>query len=467
MHADAIILDAGARFPVRQISATVTWIAGIGGGLATIALLYPGRYPFDSAYQLWQARIGVVNDLSPVVMTALWRALLHATGNPASLFCLDIALFWAGLVLCAISIARRAAARILLLIVFGMAPLTLVQMAHVLTDAHLAAVLVLATGLCARSIATKQRATLVAAAALVLYAGSIRHNALLAILPFGAYFALSSRSQRSLRQCIVVGFAGAGAICIVSALLALGLDRTLADQRANVWPTIALWDLAAISVDRRVLLLPPFTHGPGMTAAELSDTGAFDVLSATLLFTRSHSGMRYGIDVPYTRVELRGLFGAWLTAIVRYPLAYAHHRLRTFWLLIGPHRGDAQRFAFYTGRVQYRDNPPLPTAIAPRAQRAFDRFADALRATWLFAGLPYILLNVIACILGWRHRNHPTARLGLTVGSAALLYAAGFLPLAPAAELRYLTWTIIAAPLAIAFAWRGPAYASEPVRGAP
>jgi hypothetical protein len=62
------------------------------------------------------------------------------------------------------------------------------------------------------------------------------------------------------------------------------------------------------------------------------------------------------------------------------------------------------------------------------------------------------MLGVVAWIVAWRRRNRLTARVALAVSSAALLYAAGYLPLAPAADLRYLTWPIVAGPLALAFA---------------
>ena len=37
-------------------------------------------------------------------------------------------------------------------------------------------------------------------------------------------------------------------------------------------------------------------------------------------------------------------------------------------------------------------------------------------------------------------------------GSSTLVYTAAYVLVAPAADLRYLTWPIVAAPLALAFA---------------
>jgi hypothetical protein len=286
----------------------------------------------------------------------------------------------------------------------------------------------------------------------LIYASCVRHNAPLATLPFGALIAI--RSWRSSMRPAARGLVGAAVFVVVAATIGFAADRALAVRRVNLWPVIALWDLAAVSVDRNVLLLPPFTHGKDMTVDELSQTGAFNVYENTLLFSKSHSGVRDGVEEPYPAARLRQLFAAWVDAAVRHPLAYAHHRLRTFRLLLGRHRGDAQALAYFVDRAGYRDNPPYPSPIATEAQAAFYRVAAALRPTWLFAALPYVVVEMVAVVLAWPHRRRGEGQLALAVSGGALLYAAGYLPLAPAADLRYLTWPIVAAPVALAFAWR-------------
>jgi hypothetical protein len=118
----------------------------------------------------------------------------------------------------------------------------------------------------------------------------------------------------------------------------------------------------------------------------------------------------------------------------------------------GSHRGDVRSVAYFDARAPYRDNPPLPGPLAPGAQAAFYTLAGALSSGWMFSALPCLALGVAAWIVAWRRRNRINARVALAVSSAALLYAAGYLPLAPAADLRYLTWPIVAGPLALAFA---------------
>jgi len=308
----------------------------------------------------------------------------------------------------------------------------------------------LATGFAACGLAARRRAPLLACIALLVYAGCIRHNALIAIVPYGALVAPALIPVRARGATIAVS--GALLIALLSGATGFVLDRTMVVQRYTVWPTIALWDLAAISVDRNTLLLPSFTHGAGLTVDELRETGAFDATANTFLFRKSHSGMRDGLQEPYTEAQLREVRVVWLDAVRRFPGAYAHHRLRTFWLLMGPHRGDVQGLVYFQARTPYRDNPPLPAPAAPGAQAAFYRLAGALSSGWMFSALPCLALGAVAWIAAWRRRNRLNARVALAVSSAALLYAMAFLPLAPAADLRYLTWPIVAGPLALAFA---------------
>ena len=440
----------------------LAWLVAALCALAALVVLYPGQYPWDSAFQIWQARTGRFSNGSPVAMTALWSLLLDLTGNPATLLAVNFVAFYSGLALAAIAIGERTWINATVIVVAGLSPLALVQMAHLLTDAHLAAVMTLATGLGARGMNAQRRAPLAASLALLVYAGATRYNALVAIVPFAVLIApaIAPAARRGIASIVCVV-----ALALASLVVSFTFDRALVRERISVWPVIALWDLAAISVDRGVLLLPSFTRGPGMTVQELVVTGAFNPTANTYLFMRSHSGMRDGFTYPYSADERRVLAVAWLDAIRDHPIAYARHRLRTFWLLVGPHDGDVRGATFFRSRTAYRDNPPLPSPWAPRLQDAFYAAAMVLERTWLFAGLPYLLLASVALCIGWVRREHQNARLAMAIAASALLYALTLLPLAPAADLRYLTWPIVAAPLSFAFALsrRRPI----PQRGAP
>lgn len=427
-------------------AATLT--AAVAGFALSLLILSPGQYPFDAAYQLWQARTGAFNDTSPVAMTGLWALLLRVDPNPAVLLWVNLALLWTGLALCLAVAVRPLWLRLVALIVLGLAPLTLVEMAHLLSDAHFAALLTFATGLAAWGLAARRRGPLVAACAVLVYAACVRYNAPIAAVPFGgiAAQALVPAKARGWRAAC----GAAAALVLASALLGAGLDRTLAKERATLWPSLALWDLAAMSVASDTMLLPAFTRGPGLTADELVATGAFDPASNTLLYQKSRSGVRDGLGEAYSAAELRTLRRAWIASVLGHPGAYIRHRLRTTWLLIGPHRGPVHGVAYFEARSGYRDNPRLPQALVPAAQRRLYAIAASLTPTWWFSALPYLAASILA--LAAAARNDARGRVAIAAAASALAYTFPFVLLAPGAELRYLTWPIVAGPLALLLA---------------
>ncbi len=437
-----------SRRPVRAITASIhtwlPWAVALVGATLSLALLYPGQYPYDAAFQLWQARSGHYANVSPLAMPMLWSALLAFGGHPASLLALNLAMFWVGLGLCICAIRAPLWIRCVGLAAGGLLPLTLVQMAHLLTDAHLAAVLMLATGLLVRSIVLDSRAACVASLLLFLYAGCVRHNAVFAVLPFAAVFIRA----RPLRQRV----AAAALLCATTLTAAFALDR-LAVERLTTWPTIALWDLAAISVATDRLLLPDFAHGPALSVSELVETGAFDPASNTHLFTRSRSGIAAGLSPAFSSEQLAGLRARWVRAIVDHPGAYAEHRWRTWRLLVGV-PGD-RGVAYFVARQRYGDDPALPEPWLPRAQAWLYAHAAVLHSSGWMSALPALGLNLLAMLLAWRRRVDAIAQLAGVAAGSAMLYASSFLVLAPGAELRYLTWPIVIAPMALLMALAG------------
>lgn len=464
--------NPGARVEVPRAHASALALTVLAGFGVSLALLYPGQYTYDSAFQIWQARSGEFYNITPVPMLWVWSRLLWLFDNPASLLILNLAMFWVGLGLCMQALAAPIGVRLCGVLLCGLNPLALAMMAQMLSDPHMTAAMILAIGLLAHVIRSGKTWPAWIAGLTILYAGSIRQNALLAVIPLGvlAVAALRAQQRMTVRRILVA----ATTTAVLTTAFAIALDRLIADERRPLWPMLALWDLAAVSVASDELLLPTFTHGAGLSVEELRETGAFDPVSATSLFARSRSGIGSGLNVPFSSEQRAALARAWWNAVSRYPGVYLEHRVRTMALLTGRHGGASGGISYYVGRATYRDNPPLPEAWFPSAQkRLYDLFA-ALGRSWLFAGLPYLMIHLIVIPIAWRRQRSPATDLALAVSTSALLYSASFFVLAPSAELRYLTWPIVAAPLALVLliASRGHfegayAHALRPPAGAP
>ncbi len=449
MSDDASANPAGAR----AARSGLVWLAAAAGMLVCVLALHPGQVPFDSAFQLWQARTGTYWNVTPVTMPLLWALLLRLTGEPASLLWLNLALFWSGIALCLDALRGPAPLRALLALACGLVPLSLVQMGHLLSDAHLAAALIFASGLIAEGIARRRRAALIGAVIVLVHAGGIRHNALLATLPLAVILVRALAGDAARLRTLA---AGAAVIMLATVALSFALDRTFVVERRTTWPSIVLWDLAAISVEVDRLLLPAFTHGPDLSVAELVETGAFDPTTNTRLFERSRSGIGSGLGRGYAPEQLRDLRAAWCAAVTAHPLAWLRHRARTYRLLAGPAGGEPHGLTYFSGYTRFADNPETASPpLAPAWHAGFHTLAERLRAGIGFSAWPALAALVASAVLAWPRRRQPVGGFALACAASALAYAGGFFFFAPGAELRYLTWPIVLAPLVLAITLLG------------
>lgn len=426
-------------------------------GLALDAVAFwPGQVSFDTAYAWWQARGGEHSDIVPPLFVLALRAAQPLVEGPGLVFLLHAALFWSGLGLLArarrASIPRALAA----LLLIGLAPAPWLLRGHVWTDVGMLGALSLASGTMAMAMAaageTGRRVWLLACLPPLLYAACMRHNALPAILPFSLLWALLA--ARELPRQEPAGTLRPLALAAVLLLAAVGLGRLLSAQverQVPLWPSLAQFDLAALSIARDELLLPPFLYGPGLDVAELAE--AFRPWSNLPMLQHTRHGMRSPFDPPFSPRELDALRDAWLAGLRAAPGAWLAHRWRLSRALFGTHRPEWPRALIYVdAAVPYADNPPLPANRGP-LHRAVMASAERLRASAALAAWPYLGIGLLVLPWAWRRRNAADGRLALVLLASAWLHALPLAALAPAAELRYLGWPCSASLLAVASLW--------------
>ena len=110
---------------------------------------------------------------------------------------------------------------------------------------------------------------------------------------YGAIAAANSISD-------VYAMGGIPALAAVFAVLTAGAGlatRLLAREHYSARPGLALWDLAAISVETRELVMPLDTIGPGLSVEELDV--AYVPWANVPLFERTRSGVRNPYAVPW------------------------------------------------------------------------------------------------------------------------------------------------------------------------
>lgn len=429
------------------------WLLALCGFALDVAAYWPGQMSFDSAYAWWQARGGASSDLVPPVLVYVWRLCHAILPGPGLPFALHLALFWSGLALFVRSLRLPSTATVATMALLAFAPVPWLLRGHVWTDVGLFSALCFASGAlaCARQ-AERRRSWLLLALPALLYAAALRHNALPAVLPFAAWWAWLA--ARSTPRRVVTALALLAAMFATIHLAASGVQR-----RVALWPSLAQFDLAAVSIATDRLLLPAFMVGPGLDVAELA--GAFRPWSNTPMLSNTQHGMRDPFMLDFDADEARALRRAWLDAIVEHPTAWAAHRWRLTRALFGTHAAEwPHELVYVDEEVQYRDNPPVArntSALHVMLMRA----AAALVATPALAAWPYLLGGVVAGLLVWQRRRTPPGALALLLLASAALHALPLTLLAPSAELRYLGWPCVASLLAMVCTCAAPRTSSR------
>ena len=423
-----------------RVPASLPWLLAACGFALDLVLGWPGQMSFDPAYAWWQARGGEMTDVVPPGFTLAWRTTLALVDGPQAMLVLQLAMFWSGLALLAGTCARSRAAAVAALALPAFAPLVLLWRMHVWTDVALFCALTCACGLLAAAQVRHRRVLAACAVPLLLYAGAMRHNAPIALLPFAAWCAW-----------LIAGARGARLVACTLLVLAasLGTNRLLAGAAARhvpLWPSAAQYDLAALSIATGELQLPPFMVGTGLDVDELA--AAFRIWSPLPMLTGTQHGLRSPFEPPLSAAELDAVRTAWIDAIRAHPRAWLAHRARVAAALFGSHPADWPTDLVYAdGEYAYRDNPPVAANDGALHRALIGWFSARIATPWC-AAWPYLALGLLVLPLAWRRRD-AHGRIALVLLASAWCYAAPLLVLASSAETRYLAWPCVASMLAL------------------
>ena len=431
-------------------------IIALAGFLLTLAAFWPGYLSWDSAYQWWQARGAPLDPAHPPVMVHLWRAVRAVLPDPGGMLAVQAAVWWAAIALFANALGGGAWRRAGTVALIGAWPPLLALLPHLWKDVGMAALFALAVACLAHDAAAPRRRWRVAALVALALGCAFRLNALSAALPLLGWIAwreVAPAPRRGARAWRVA--LAAVALLIVTILVSLGVNRA-PGKDVPVWPAVALWDLAAVSIEEERLLFPPVWVDPALTVADLRR----DFVPYVNVPSFEHGQLKLNFYFDYTPAQFDELRDAWLALPFEHPRAYWTHRARLSAYLFGLRQGEhPDGLVISPGIVAFADNPPLAPndgALHRVVQPALSRLVD----TPVFAAWPYLVasLALVIAALGWR--GGPAWReLAGAVAASGLCLAAPLAVLSPSSDFRYLLWSVFAALLAAAlwFAPRRPA----------
>lgn len=400
---------------------------------------WPGLMTWDSVRQYSEALSGDMDDWHPPVMQWIWRQAIAIHPGPAPMLLLQLALYWGGLTLLAAAALRRQRRPLALAILAcGLCPLGLALTGMVLKDSLMAGALLVATGAIAQRLERGGAAWAVVAAAMILFASTLRFNAFAACLPLTV--AVLPRSWRR----------GHSRLLLTSGIATLGLmvamplaSRLIGAKPSGVELSLVIFDLGGITEHSGVNVFPdylevrdPVSVNHGCYRPDKWDSYSDWVDPECPL---GYTAWNDNVDPA----ELNS-YAFWAGEILLHPIAYGEHRLT--------------HFAVSTRILPLPDNieRPVPENGAPNSwgfyvtpnpvKRAIDALAMAMAHTPI--GWPIFWMGAAlgALIASW---GLSSARLVAPLGLSSLFYGSSYLVFGVAAELRYHLWTELAALLAI------------------
>jgi len=436
------------------------WVVAAIGLVVTFWAFYPGYMSQDSAAQYLQARTGQFNTQHPPMMALIWQLTDRVVPGPGGIFGLFVILYWAGLALVAAHATKRRWAKVLAILGIGWWPPMIGLLAHVWKDVGLLAGFLLACGLLAWESAYPSRVLLAIAFIVIGLSAGFRHNGIFAALPFMVYLAerllrpASDETGTSRSRFIAV----AALAAFVTITIAKLPDYLPSVQRRSMWPTVALWDLAAVSVEERHILIPESLLRPGLTLQELDSS--FSAFTNTSTF--STDKIRLSLWEPYDAKQNQDLVRAWSALPFEHGPAYWRHRWRLTCLLFGSGaRGRPGYLVLQPEYQQLADNPP----VVPNRSALNLLVMGALQylvRTPLFGGWLYMALAglvLAGCIIRPGGAN---AALAATIAASGLCYAVPLSVLSGAADFRYLSWLVGASLVAAMLLLSGGVFSQSP-----
>lgn len=423
----------------------------IVGAAALIHLVatWPGMLVWDSIRQYGQALSGHYDDWHPPAMTWLWRQALRVRAGPPPMLLLQVGLYWGGfglLARAALYNGRPLSAAAITII--ALMPIWLVLVGTILKDSLMAGCLLMTSGLLAErdTIGWPRRSAIML---LLIAASALRFNAVAAVVPLGLAALPASGTDRRLRT-----VASAALIGFASLLIIPIANRLLDARRTAVEQSLIVYDLAGITRFGGTSAFPPL---PGVQDPVAVNAACYTPVSwdRYAWWGPTPCAIQFeAVRASFARQRIEPTRW-WLRQVAAHPAAYAEHRLahyrRNIRLAVG---GE-----LLPGLSFQSDPNPWELTTAPNALTSeTERVAARLLATPIGWPATWIAIGLIALFVWPRGRSGGIARPLLASG---LLYAASFLPLSVASEVRYHLWTMIAIALGVVCAL-GEAKGSAP-----
>ncbi|MFC2606226.1 MAG: hypothetical protein ACFNZR_03015 [Candidatus Nanosynbacter sp.] len=390
----------------------------------------------DSISHLEQATgVSHLTDWHPPVMTRLWGFLIRVTGHISSMLIFQLMLLVAAMFTLSILVYRHTRNRAWALSVYIIVLLpNIMNIAGVIwKDVQMAFSLTLAVLLIWFIISSKKSLGRVAvygivglALLLILYAGTLRHNALFAVLPI--LFVLPSLLIK--RPPVWSGLASV----IIGLVVTIGVTIVINQPSEKTHPITAvqLDDIVHVAnFDRE-------HHGRWSMYKKIHDTchdKTKDIMNSYIICTTA--SQREAL-----KNEHQDVFNDWLSTIIRHPIKYASYRLATFSIFLFPQ--PERMYIFQPGIEQNQVGAAVKNEYAISGLAAYVKGGAQANIPLIFQPWLYLAVLVFIYYKSGRIREQVQRHFIRAVALSGLIYIVAYVPMAVAVDYRYMYWSVFA-----------------------
>lgn len=426
----ANIKNSLSRFHIQSA------LVAAGMLMLLIIVFYPGYMSPDSISHLEQATgVAHLTDWHPPVMTRLWGLLIGVTGHISSMLIFQLVLLVAAMFMLSILVYRHTRNRAWALSVYIIILLpNIVNIAGVIwKDVQMAFSLTLAVLLIWFIITSKKSLGRVAmygiiglALLLILYAGTLRYNALFAVLPI--LFVLPSLLTKRFHV-----WSGLASVII-------GLMVTISVTIVINQPSEKTHPITAVQLDDivHVANLDGEHHGRWSMYKKIHDTcrdKTKDVMNSYIICTTA-------AQREVLKNEHQGVFNDWLSTIIRYPIKYVLYRLATFSIFIFPQ--PERMYIFQPGIEQNQVGVVVKNEYAISGLAAYVKGGAQANIPLIFQPWLYLAVLVFIYYKSGRIREQVQRHFIRAVALSGLIYIVAYFPMAVAVDYRYIYWSVFA-----------------------
>lgn len=401
-----------------------------------VIVFYPGYMSPDSISHLEQATgVSHLTDWHPPVMTRLWGFLIRVTGHISSMLIFQLMLLVAAMFTLSILVYRHTRNRAWALSVYIIVLLpNIMNIAGVIwKDVQMAFSLTLAVLLIWFIISSKKSLGRVAvygivglALLLILYAGTLRHNALFAVLPI--LFVLPSLLIK--RPPVWSGLASV----IIGLVVTIGVTIVINQPSEKTHPITAvqLDDIVHVAnFDRE-------HHGRWSMYKKIHDTchdKTKDIMNSYIICTTASQR-------EVLKNEHQDVFNDWLSTIIRHPIKYASYRLATFSIFLFPQ--PERMYIFQPGIEQNQVGAAVKNEYAISGLAAYVKGGAQANIPLIFQPWLYLAVLVFIYYKSGRIREQVQRHFIRAVALSGLIYIVAYVPMAVAVDYRYMYWSVFA-----------------------